>query len=1078
MSAAKTKTRRTARPERGAVARDSNAGARLGASSGAYPGAHLLFVPDWRNPRFFLWGDDAGESPLSVHGDPATHPVIDRTSSDRLLSVREAPGYALPLLDATRALAALPADELSKLAASTAVWSLAAKLLLDLAARERAAPRVVTVDESTQARWVAALSLPSDSDRVMALAKSFPFAAHAVPVTTQTSNGKQPSKAPLFAWSADALLRAYLDMGIDALLRFAVTTQANGARKSAARKHDDASWPLRLSTALVQASSTTDCAHFAAQGFAERGLLEELQAWTQPALGAAAGLPRACFRFELPDADTADDTVHESFALHYFLQAADDPNVLVSAADVFADAPSLASLHCDARSAEEQLLKSLAGAGRIFAPIELSLRQARPVGVELKADAAWQFIDAAAPALTEAGMSVILPEQLTRKGRRRLRMRMRVGAATQSVRDETRDGLQSDLLGFRWEAEIDGRSVGVDDLAELAELKAPLVKFRGQWVAVDRDELAQAQQLLKKGGGTMNRAQALAAALAGTVGAAVDEQKAHALPIEVAADGDLSQLLAQLTDRAAHEDVPVPTALNGQLRPYQQRGLAWLAMMSRLQLGACLADDMGLGKTIQLLAYLLHRRERGSQENKETDEGPVLLVCPTSVLGNWEREISRFAPSIPVHPHYGPERARDVASIRALPPGAIVLTSYALLRRDAPLLTEVQWSVAVLDEAQNIKNAASRTARTARALQAESRVALTGTPVENRLTELWSIGEFLNPGMLGSFEGFRREIAIPIERFGRDDVAERLQHIVRPLILRRVKNDPAIIQDLPPKQEMTVYCTLTHEQASLYRAALESALEEIEGADGIERRGRVLALITALKQICNHPAQYLHEAGPLGGRSGKLERLREMLEETLAAGDRVLVFTQYREMGERLVRDLKRHFGNTVQYLHGGTPRTTREEMIDRFQAEGRGPRIFVLSLKAGGTGLNLTAATHVFHYDRWWNPAVEDQATDRAYRIGQARRVQVHKFLCAGTIEERVAQLLESKRDLAARIVGEGEQWITELDNEQLRQLFSLAPNAIAGADQVEDDASDDRIAARAANSRRERKRATRELV
>jgi SNF2 family DNA or RNA helicase len=341
-------------------------------------------------------------------------------------------------------------------------------------------------------------------------------------------------------------------------------------------------------------------------------------------------------------------------------------------------------------------------------------------------------------------------------------------------------------------------------------------------------------------------------------------------------------------------------------------------------------------------------------------------------------------------------------------------------------------------------------------LQAEFRVALTGTPVENRLTELWSIAEFLNPGMLGSYEGFRREIAIPIERFAREDVAERLKHIVRPLILRRVKSDASIIQDLPPKQEMTVYCTLTREQASLYQAELDAAMENIENADGIARRGQVLALITALKQICNHPAQYLREAGPLGGRSGKMERLREMLEEALAAGDRVLVFTQYREMGARLVSELTRHFGSSIQYLHGGTPRATRDVMIRRFQEQANGPRIFVLSLKAGGTGLNLTAATHVFHYDRWWNPAVEDQATDRAYRIGQQRKVQVHKFLCAGTIEERVNQMLEAKRDLAARIVGQGEQWITELNNDQLRELFSLAPNAFIGSEENGSDEAD----------------------
>jgi SNF2 family DNA or RNA helicase len=610
------------------------------------------------------------------------------------------------------------------------------------------------------------------------------------------------------------------------------------------------------------------------------------------------------------------------------------------------------------------------------------------------------------------------------------------------------------LLNFRWEVELNGQLLTASDLNELAAMKAPLVRYRGHWVAVDRNELKEAQKLLAEGGGTLTRAAALAAALGGVQHSTLSQAATH-LPIEVAVDAELAQLLTQLNETSANDAVPTPKELRGVLRPYQQRGLAWLTMMSRVQLGACLADDMGLGKTIQLLAFLLHRREQLTEQGVN-DSRPILLICPTSVLGNWQREIARFAPTIPVHAHYGPERARQVDELCAQASGGIVMTSYGLLRRDAALLTEIEWSVAVLDEAQNIKNASSRTARTARNLQAEFRVALTGTPVENRLTELWSIAEFLNPGMLGSYEGFRREIAIPIERFAREDVAERLKHIVRPLILRRVKSDASIIQDLPPKQEMTVYCTLTREQASLYQAELDAAMENIENADGIARRGQVLALITALKQICNHPAQYLREAGPLGGRSGKMERLREMLEEALAAGDRVLVFTQYREMGARLVSELTRHFGSSIQYLHGGTPRATRDVMIRRFQEQANGPRIFVLSLKAGGTGLNLTAATHVFHYDRWWNPAVEDQATDRAYRIGQQRKVQVHKFLCAGTIEERVNQMLEAKRDLAARIVGQGEQWITELNNDQLRELFSLAPNAFIGSEENGSDEAD----------------------
>jgi SNF2 family DNA or RNA helicase len=398
-------------------------------------------------------------------------------------------------------------------------------------------------------------------------------------------------------------------------------------------------------------------------------------------------------------------------------------------------------------------------------------------------------------------------------------------------------------------------------------------------------------------------------------------------------------------------------------------------------------------------------------------------------------------------PHYGPERARAAADFPKQS-GALAITTYGLLRRDAELLASVDWSLVALDEAQNIKNAASATARAARSLGATHRFALTGTPVENRLAELWSILEFANPGLLGPLERFRREFAVPIERYGNEDAAARLRRIASPFILRRVKTDPAVIRDLPAKNEMKIVCTLTREQATLYKAVVDEEMRRIEKAEGMERRGRVLALLTYTKQICNHPAQYLSEKGPLAGRSGKLGRVTEMLEEALAAGDKALVFTQFREMGDRLVAHLEATLGCEVAFLHGGTPKRTRDEMVERFQSEPRGPRVFVLSVKAGGTGLNLTAANHVFHYDRWWNPAVEDQATDRAYRIGQKRAVQVHKLVCAGTVEEKIARMLEQKRELASKVVGTGEQWITELDSGELRDLFALSKDAVVASD------------------------------
>jgi SNF2 family DNA or RNA helicase len=413
--------------------------------------------------------------------------------------------------------------------------------------------------------------------------------------------------------------------------------------------------------------------------------------------------------------------------------------------------------------------------------------------------------------------------------------------------------------------------------------------------------------------------------------------------------------------------------------------------------------------------------------------------------------MKRFAPSLKFLSYYGANRADSLKQL-SVNPGAVVLTTYGLLRRDIEPLQRVDWSVVVLDEAQNIKNSSSETAKAARKLLASHRFALTGTPVENRLAELWSILEFLNPGFLGPLDTFRREFAVPIERYGDEAVANRLRRMTGPFILRRLKSDSAIIQDLPAKNEMKVICTLTREQATLYKAVVDQEMRRIEVAEGIERRGRVLALLTYTKQICNHPAHYLGESGPLPKRSGKLARLAEMLEEAISVGDKALVFTQFREMGDRLVSYLKAIFGGTVLFLHGGTSKTARDEMVRRFQEKSDHSRIFILSVKAGGTGLNLTAATHVFHYDRWWNPAVEDQATDRAYRIGQSRTVQVHKFVCAGTVEEKIDRLLEQKRNLAAKVVGSGEQWITEMNTNDLRSLFELSANAITSVNEDEE--------------------------
>jgi SNF2 family DNA or RNA helicase len=521
-----------------------------------------------------------------------------------------------------------------------------------------------------------------------------------------------------------------------------------------------------------------------------------------------------------------------------------------------------------------------------------------------------------------------------------------------------------------------------------------------------------------------------------------DTQMVEKLPVVgFEASGALQELINALTSGNQNvEAIDIPDTFQGTLRPYQVRGASWLAFLERWGLGACLADDMGLGKTAQFLALMLYLIQQ------DVIEHPTLLVCPTSVLGNWEREVKKFSPSLSVLLHHGDRRPQGKAFAKAIQNKHLVLTSYSLIHRDAKDLQSVKWQGVVLDEAQNIKNSESKQSQAVRQLDAQFRIALTGTPVENRLSELWSILDFLNPGYLGPRNFFQRRFAIPIEKYGDTASLQTLRSLVQPFILRRLKTDRTIIQDLPDKQEMTVFCGLTNEQAALYQKLVDQSLIDIESAEGIQRHGLILTLLMRLKQVCNHPILFKEDQAkaPLQLHSGKLQRLEEMLEEVLAEGDRCLIFTQFAEWGKLLQTHLQDHFNREVLYLYGSTSKKQREEMVDRFQNDPQAPRIFILSLKAGGVGLNLTRANHVFHFDRWWNPAVENQATDRVFRIGQTRNVQVHKFVCTGTLEERIHELIESKKALSEQVVGAGESWLTELGTDQLRNLLLLDRTAV----------------------------------
>ncbi|MGA9776129.1 MAG: DEAD/DEAH box helicase, partial [Candidatus Dormiibacterota bacterium] len=540
--------------------------------------------------------------------------------------------------------------------------------------------------------------------------------------------------------------------------------------------------------------------------------------------------------------------------------------------------------------------------------------------------------------------------------------------------------------------------------------KRPLVRLRDRWVALDPALLERLRGRPPK----ISTGEALAASLGGGTATVAGE------PVQVRLEGGIAELAERIRNAAQPHDEPEPSGLTGVLRPYQRRGLGWLASMCDLGLGGCLADDMGLGKTIQVIALHLRR-----------SAGPSLVVCPASLLGNWERELAQFAPSVPVRRYHGGGR-----SLEGVADSEVVLVTYGVVRRDGRELAGIPWGLVVADEAQHVKNPLSRGARELRNIPAAARVALTGTPVENKLSDLWSILDWTTPGLLGSLDRFQRGLATPIERYGDPAARDRLAGVVRPFLLRRRKVDPDIAPELPAKTETDLLLPLTGEQATLYEAVVRETMAEIQRSSGITRRGLVLKLLTALKQICNHPAHYLRQAGPLPGRSGKLAALDELLEIIVSEGDSTLVFTQYVAMA-RLLEVHLRARGIDTAFLHGGLPPRRRDQLVETFQS-GRVP-VFLLSLKAGGVGLNLTRATHVVHYDRWWNPAVEDQATDRAYRIGQDRPVQVHRLIAQGTVEDRIAALLERKRGLAESVVAAGEGWISELSDRELADLVSL---------------------------------------
>ncbi|MBN1803225.1 MAG: DEAD/DEAH box helicase [Candidatus Lokiarchaeota archaeon] len=930
---------------------------------------------------------------------------------------------------------------------SVKTWAFLTKLLFELLNKGQFIPILEPseIKEQFLGQWKIILKSEVDKVRFQTIVNNSSFLAYNIPAKIISQNG---SKITEGIWHPSFIFSLFLDLIGDYLIR-SLLKQAKFSTfkefysseiKTHAQEYQRSGWDYRFLHSLLEENST-----FPITEYYETILPGLIENWSTSARGFSFG-HGVLFTFELknPLGQGGDWPLEFSISPH-----SKDESILLN--DYWKmDSKKQKSVLFEANSENspiEMILRALSSAAKIFSPIKRALQEKYPSGINLTATEVMDFLRFPKDLMIQNGFNVILPKTFTSGGSQRLSARLVIKSRKEQ---QTKKGSSSSIpsvfnfksmIEYKWEATLGGERISEKEFQNLINSNEPLVNIKGNWILVDSKDIENLRELSYSGEKTY--IEALKLGLAGEI-----QLQENGPTYEVIVEGDLSDIVQKLQSIESIRDIPCPSGFNGKLRPYQEIALSWMGNLSPLNFGLCLADDMGLGKTIQVIAFLLHRKEVLKKNAKS-----VLIVCPTSVLFNWNREIKRFAPQLNITVHHGSDRTKDISDIKNyIKPHEIVLTTYGTVRNDIGILGAIPFDGIIIDESQNIKNYSSQQTQAILKLQSDFRIALSGTPVENRLLELWTLFEFLNPGLLGSRTEFQNNYILPIERFQDQDALERLKTIISPFILRRLKSDKTIINDLPDKNEIKIFIELSDVQAQIYRETVESVFKELDalGADKRKKKGIILALLVKLKQICNHPFQFTKQKILLDNdlavkdfisRSRKVKRMTQMIEEVIENGEKALLFTQFKEMGSLLKSLLEKLFDFEILFFHGSVPEQKRRELVDKFQSQDiESPPIMILSLKAGGTGLNLTQGTTIFHFDRWWNPAVEEQATDRAYRIGQKSRVNVYKFVTVGTIEEKIDSLLEEKKELAESVItSSGESWISDLSDDKLRELLSL---------------------------------------